>query len=253
MKRLFLILLAGLSIISKDAIPASTDSNGAASSFDETNRTLTVDGVIYSNVVFGIVTPSSVSFRHRTGAASVLLEKLSPDLQQRFGYNKTKADEYKRKEAIQEAEYIRQRNQNWEQASKQRERQRIIDEMKSKALDARGKVLQILSDGVLATDLEIKVPQETTETSITRDYQPGVFAQRTFTKTILVYQSTSSLGDVIFVLGAGGDFADGETWESVIYPAGTYQYVSTSGSQKTVRCFTLSAERALKRLGKLTD
>jgi hypothetical protein len=48
---------------------------------DETNLTLTVDGVTYSNVKFGTVTPSSVTIFHRGGVASIPLEKLSPDLQ----------------------------------------------------------------------------------------------------------------------------------------------------------------------------
>jgi hypothetical protein len=58
---------------------------------DDTNLTLTVDGVTYSNVTFGTVTPSSVSFRHSTGATTVPLAKLPPDLRQRLGYDPQKA------------------------------------------------------------------------------------------------------------------------------------------------------------------
>jgi hypothetical protein len=61
---------------------------------DETNLTLNVDGVTYSNVTFGTVTPSSVSIRHKTGAASVPLWKLPPELQQRFGYNPDRARQH---------------------------------------------------------------------------------------------------------------------------------------------------------------
>lgn len=61
-----------------------------ASHADETNLTLTVDGVTYSNVTFRTVTPSTVTVFHKTGIATVPLAKLPPDLQQRFGYDPVK-------------------------------------------------------------------------------------------------------------------------------------------------------------------
>jgi hypothetical protein len=84
---------------------------------DETNLTLTVDRVTYSNVTFGTVTPSSVSFRHSTGAASMPLEKLPPELQKKFGYDPQKAAEYR----IAEQEARRKAEAQARQASQQRE------------------------------------------------------------------------------------------------------------------------------------
>jgi len=60
----------------------------------ETDSTLTVDGVIYTNAVFGTVTPYAVTVKHSTGVASVPLERLPADLQQRFGYDPQKARDY---------------------------------------------------------------------------------------------------------------------------------------------------------------
>jgi hypothetical protein len=68
-----------------------------ASRADDTNLTLTVDGVTYSNVTFGTATPVSVSIRHSKGAATVPLDKLSPALQTRFGYDPTAAEKYRQK------------------------------------------------------------------------------------------------------------------------------------------------------------
>jgi len=59
---------------------------GSAVLADETNLTLTVDGIIYSNVTFGTVTPATVVIRHSTGAATLPLAKLPADLQQRLGH-----------------------------------------------------------------------------------------------------------------------------------------------------------------------
>lgn len=67
-----------------------------ASHADETNLTLTVDGVTYSNVTFGSVSPSSVSIRHSTGIARLPLAKLPPELQQRFGYDPQKAADWQK-------------------------------------------------------------------------------------------------------------------------------------------------------------
>jgi hypothetical protein len=60
----------------------------------QTDSTLTVDGVIYTNAVFGTVTPYAVTVKHSTGVASVPLERLPADLQQRFGYDPQKARDY---------------------------------------------------------------------------------------------------------------------------------------------------------------
>jgi hypothetical protein len=60
---------------------------------DETNLILTVDGVAYSNVTFGAVTPNAVSILHSTGVSSIPLAKLPPNLQKQFGYNPAKAEQ----------------------------------------------------------------------------------------------------------------------------------------------------------------
>src|SRR5437867_11955456 len=59
------------------------------------NLTLTVDGIVYSNVAFGAATPATVSVRHSTGITTIPLEKLSPELQKQFGYDSVKAAAYR--------------------------------------------------------------------------------------------------------------------------------------------------------------
>jgi hypothetical protein len=60
--------------------------------------TITVDGITYSNVTWHTVTPATVSIFHATGVASIPLEKLPPELQQRFGYDPQKAAAYQAQE-----------------------------------------------------------------------------------------------------------------------------------------------------------
>ena len=59
-------------------------------SADETNSIVTVDGVTYSNVTWGAVTPATVKISHSAGIAVLPLAKLPADLQQQFGYDPEK-------------------------------------------------------------------------------------------------------------------------------------------------------------------
>src|ERR1035437_4714450 len=60
----------------------------------QTDSNLTVDGVTYTNAVFGTVTPYAVTVKHSTGVASVPLDRLPADLRERFGYDRPKAQDY---------------------------------------------------------------------------------------------------------------------------------------------------------------
>lgn len=75
----------------------------AASFAGETNTlptTITVDGITYSNVTWRTVTPATVTIFHETGVASIPLEELPPELQQRFGYEPQKATAYRAQESV---------------------------------------------------------------------------------------------------------------------------------------------------------
>ena len=85
-----LLLILGLPALSA----YSQDTNNAP-----LPATVTVDGVTYEDVRWGNVTPSAVTLFHRTGVASIPLEKLPPELQQQFGYDPKKAAEYRAAEA----------------------------------------------------------------------------------------------------------------------------------------------------------
>ena len=61
----------------------------------DTNTTITINGVTYENVRWGTVTPTTVSLFHKTGVATIPLSTLPPDLQTRFGYDPKKVAESK--------------------------------------------------------------------------------------------------------------------------------------------------------------
>jgi hypothetical protein len=122
---------------------------------DETNLTLTLDGVTYSNVTFGTTTPSSVSIRHSTGIATVPLDKLPPDLQQRFGYDPKKAAEYRKAEAEKQAALQKseqQRRDLLKHQAKKEELEKRANEPRGRPEYKHGNVFQVLDDGLLLED-----------------------------------------------------------------------------------------------------
>ena len=72
----------------------------------QTNSTLTVGGVIYTNAVFGAVTPYAVTIKHSTGVAEVPLSELPADLQKRFRYDPQKAQAYLQESTARQAALV---------------------------------------------------------------------------------------------------------------------------------------------------
>ena len=61
----------------------------------ETNLSLTVDGVTYQNVRFQRVTPLAVTIFHSTGVATIPMEKLPAETQKQLGYSPEQAQHWK--------------------------------------------------------------------------------------------------------------------------------------------------------------
>lgn len=61
---------------------------------EDTNLTITVDGVTYQNVRFRSTNAVSVTVFHSRGVATIPLEKLSPDLRQQLGYDPQRAAQW---------------------------------------------------------------------------------------------------------------------------------------------------------------
>lgn len=70
---------------------------GQVALLGETNLVLTVDGVAYSNVTFGLSSPNQVIMFHSRGITGVRLDKLPAELQRRFQYDPQKAAEHRKK------------------------------------------------------------------------------------------------------------------------------------------------------------
>jgi hypothetical protein len=107
-----------------------------AAKADETN--LTIDGITYSNVVWRSATPATVSIFHKSGAASLPLEKLPKDLQERFGYDPQKAADYRTAQMaaqVERQESLR-RQQEEQDAAKQRQAELEAEKREGAAKDS---------------------------------------------------------------------------------------------------------------------
>jgi len=101
---------------------------------EETNTlptTITVDGITYSNVTWHAVTPATVSIFHQSGAASIPLEKLPPQLQERFGYDPQKAAEYR----AQQSALAQQRMADAQSQQEEAHRQAVERQYEPAAID----------------------------------------------------------------------------------------------------------------------
>jgi hypothetical protein len=224
-----------------------------ASFAGETNTlptTITVDGITYSNVIWRTVTPATVSIFHQTGVASIPLEKLPPELQKRFGYDPQKAREYyqetKEREAVeavrrQEASQLAKAKADYEAAHHE-----ALESIEKSAIEIQGKVQQITADGALISGAV--TPYTYVRQSVADpNYHTILGGPVVTTSAATAYKNVTDEDEPIFVLGAGQGFNDGAPWSAKVYPSGTYKYVTVMGAEKTVKCFTLSAEDALRR------
>jgi hypothetical protein len=108
-----------------------------AVSAEETNTlptTITVDRVTYENVRWSTVTPAGVSILHRTGAATIPLEKLPPELQKRFGYNPKKAADYRAAERRMEVARQKARQEQWAAVAAEKQRQAQLEADRQKQI-----------------------------------------------------------------------------------------------------------------------
>ncbi|HTS19850.1 MAG TPA: hypothetical protein VMP11_19900 [Verrucomicrobiae bacterium] len=84
---------------------------------DDTNLTLTIEGITYHNVRFVHPTPATVTIFHSTGVATIPLAKLPPALQKQFGYDPQAAAQWQAEQQKRDAEAAdaqRERTARWQ-------------------------------------------------------------------------------------------------------------------------------------------
>jgi hypothetical protein len=242
---------------------------------DDSNLTLTVDGVSYEDVRWGNATPSAVTIFHRTGIARIPLEKLSPELQQKFGYDPEKAADYRRREsaavsqaaqrdAAARAEAARRETERAQAAQRDAGQRQWADMLAKKEHPRYREINGKLYDFSPAIAFANQKPPVVFVggdymRSIGGNLPPGVAqsqqAAAAYQREMAKWGRYLIRGKVIQVLQDGllvdcdsrivfvknyplqSSVVDGDSVDFVAMPVGSYSYANTAGARTTVRAF----------------
>ncbi len=185
----------------------------------------TASGMTYTNAKVIRVEPDGISCMHSRGITKLFFHELTPEMQQRFGYDPAKASAYRKNTIQAQAEWERrQQTAAQQQLAEQQQRLDAVrtsekqkeaeQKIKSQSQFMRVEVLQILDGGGLA------IPYD----RVKGGFRPGRA------------QYVKEYGDaLIFIEGLPATLVDGEEWKGNVSAIGVYQYESLDGGARTVR------------------
>ncbi len=205
-------------------------------------------GQVFHNATVSEVRPDGLKIFHSKGVALIPFRELPSAIQKQYGYDVEKEKVFHKEQARQATI-----------AAEQSADRKITDTVASSGRDARLRIIQITTDGALASGYWLRESQyEETEY---RDVQvpaglPGPLSVtpmqtkrvpvRTEKKTRLIRHD---LPDMIFVVGIPRHLVDGNSYSAVIYPCGRYQYITVRGGQATVERYATTISEARRLLG----
>jgi len=180
----------------------------------------TVNGKDYHNVIVVQVENNRVHITYTGGVGAVALADLTPDLKKRFNYDPVKA------KAADDANKKKQDEQ-----AKQEALENLAKSVIAASLQARGKIIQVLPDGILA---ELSA-HDTNDKG--RLVGTGEWIQ---------YDTSQYLGERVFVECDTAGLVDGVQWSGTIWKIGTFSYDNTLGARATIPKYTTLPASALK-------
>jgi len=212
-------------------------------------RTLTIEGVTYTDVVYAGHDASRVKFRHADGLGSVPIRDLPETLRKQLGYDPKAA--FAAEEAATAARKASaQENIRLMALSAARHKQQALD----KQVEQSGRpivatIARVMPDGVL-----VEAHAQTLGT-VEKTVNAGQMLHPEATKTIRepgwvdVVLSDNPDG-LVFLHTAPGNLVDGGSWRGTAYAMGTTTYRDENGNSHTVPKLTDSKEEATAYLAK---
>jgi len=97
-------------------------------------------------------------------------------------------------------------------------------------LRVAGKVMQVVSGGILLTDWENRTLDPFTDSHGTE------------------HSGSTLMDEPLLIVGVEGNFVDGSSFSGVVYPAGRASYTTVTGATKTVFRYATSPEAAIRYL-----
>jgi len=220
---------------------------------DKMDQLVTVDGKTYDAVTIRKVEPDGLSILHAAGTAKVPFEKLSADLQTKYGYNKEAAAEHRK----QLAEVQRQQDEAERKASAKRKKaaaeqaatevdKEFADKVQKAAKMLRVEAIQNASVGLIGDVEEGTLVSEAVKSSL------GSTVGQTLAWR---FQERAKDGVVSATTGAEVKYSIEETasgpvknefifWEGKAWRIGRIQYKTRQGLLRTVPHYTASEKTA---------
>ena len=188
----------------------------------QTDSNLTVDGVTYTNAVFGTVTPYAVTVKHSTGVASVPLDRLPADLRERFGYDRQKAQDYLQESTARQAALLASdRQESVARSGREHEAAVKADVANTEATEKARLVAlttEISGDVVVSTDDGMMLKTRNTISRTRSQYTTGATEEVSGGR---VARTTTAEAEYAFLVGYPSPLAPKTGVRCLAYPDGS--------------------------------
>jgi hypothetical protein len=122
----------------------------------------TIDGFTYENVRWGRITPSTATIFHKTGVATIPLEKLPQDLQEKLGYDPFKAKQYRQAEAEARAAWLQAKQQKLELLQQRQAEEDRRTKLEASAVDFHCTIMALDEKGAVVRTAKTSIPYSAT-------------------------------------------------------------------------------------------
>ncbi|MEM9235184.1 MAG: hypothetical protein AAGB14_00295 [Verrucomicrobiota bacterium] len=196
----------------------------------------TLSGKTYERVTIRKVEPDGLRIMHSSGMAKISFEDLPEEVRKEHGYSEEEAAAYRKQQ--EEAERKARADLRSDEARRRLKKanRELLETVKNSAIVAKGKVIQNPGTGYVRASFNQKIIQtEMVVSGLSRKPKKKVIWGG---------------GDSNAIIYGLGNPVDGESWESVLYPAGTMTYETVLGAGTTVKRYATTPERAIQLLSR---
>jgi hypothetical protein len=157
-----------LSLFLTAFISRAVDSNFSASVdvAAQTNAiapgSFTIDGFIYENVRWGRITPSTATIFHKTGVATIPLERFPPEWQEKLGYDPFRAKQYRQAEAEARAVWLQIKQQQLQLLQQRQADEDQRRKLEATAVDFHCTIMALDERGAVVRTAKTSIPYSAT-------------------------------------------------------------------------------------------
>lgn len=180
----------------------------------------------YKGVTVTKIEPDGVNIMHESGLAKIPYEKLTPELQAKFGgFDAAKAAEFRKKRNKAESAYHQAIDKETAAIEADKAEKKLVADYK---MATKVEVIQATAGGGMLCKVAFMFDTETQVAG------KNAFGETTYTtKKGKAWSQYSE--DWFFVTGLPDHLVDGSTWQGFTLSDGNHAYSNTLGATKTIR------------------